>query len=173
MTVRMMLAAMALLAAGAAQTQMAQPACASVSDANLPPDLKAWAGPRAALAAAASSTDLPALPIGAPVALTLAPAARVTFARPPEQQRTPDDAHAGLVAVTLPAAGVWRLSFSKPVWVDMLQDGKFIASGAHGALAPCTSVRKVVEFAAGPGRYTVQLSGNPGRDLVIMVTAKP
>jgi hypothetical protein len=156
------------------QAQMAEPACPQVSDANLPADLKPWAGPRTPLVAASvPAPGLPSLPVGQPAAIALQPATTVRFARPPEQQRTPQDAHAGLVALTLPAAGVWRLSFSTPLWVDVLKGDAPLKSGAHGALAPCTSLRKVVEFDAAAGPYLVQLSGNPGRDVVMMVTKKP
>lgn len=169
------LSALVLLAGIAVpgQAQMAEPTCATVSDANLPADLKPWAGPRAALvAAAAPAAGLPALPVGTPATITLQPAASVRFVRQPEQARTPDDAHAGLLALTLPAAGVWRLSFAKPLWVDLLKGDVPMQSGAHGALAPCTSLRKVVEFDAAAGTYLVQLSGNPGREVVMMVTKK-
>jgi hypothetical protein len=152
---------------------MAQPVCAQISDSNLPADLAPWAGPRTALAAGADTAAAPALAVGAPAAIMLQPAAAVRFARPPEQARNADDAHAGLLSLVLPSAGVWRLSFSKPVWVDVVAGGAFIKSGAHGALAPCTSVRKVVEFEAAAGPYLVQLSGNPGRDVVMMVTKRP
>lgn len=165
-----------LLSAVAApgRAQMAEPACTQVSDANLPADLKPWAGPRTPLvAASAPASSLLALPVGQPAAIALLPAGSVRFARPPEQVRTPDDAHAGLLALTLPTAGVWRLSFSKPLWVDVLKGDAPVKSGAHGALASCTSLRKVVEFDAAAGAYLVQLSGNPGRDVVIMVTKRP
>lgn len=162
-----------MLLAQPAAAQMAEPACSSVSDANLPADLAAWAGPRTPLAAAADATRPPALAVGAPAAITLVPASDVRFARPPEQARTPADHHAGLIGLVLPAAGVWRLSFSKALWVDVVRGDGLVKSGAHGALAPCTSLRKVVEFEAAAGAYLVQLSGNPGRDVVMMVTQKP
>lgn len=167
------LPALMALWASPGHAQMAQPACAHVSDANLPADLAAWAGPRTPLVAAAAAARLPALPVGAPAAITLLPTDNVRFARPPEQQRTPADSHAGLISLALPAAGVWRLSFSKALWVDVVDGDAFVKSGAHGMLAPCTSLRKVVEFTASAGTYLVQLSGNPGRDVVMMVTKKP
>ncbi len=167
-------AALALAVASPAVAQMATPACASISDANLPADLKAWAGARAPLAAAGSAAAaLPELAVGTPAAVRLHPTASVRFARPPEQQRTPENHHAGLVRLTLPTAGVWRLSFSKPLWVDVIRGDAALKSGAHGMLAPCTSLRKVVEFAAEAGSHLVQLSGNPGPEVIMMVTRKP
>lgn len=157
-----------------AMAQMAEQKCVSVSDANLPVDLKAWAGLRSQLTAASSVENLQlALPVGTPVTITLAPAVTVKFAKPPEKIRTPSDNHAGLIELTLPRKGVWRISFSNALWVDVIKDGAYVKSGAHGMLAPCTSLRKIVEFEAEQGRYLVQLSGNPGPDVVMMVTQKP
>lgn len=73
-----------------AMAQMAEQTCASVGDANLPVDLKAWAELRSQLTAASSVESLqPAVPVGTPVSITLAPAATVKFAKPPEKIRTP------------------------------------------------------------------------------------
>jgi hypothetical protein len=161
-----------LLVAAPASAQMAKPQCATVSNANLPGDLAAWADTAQPLAAAATPGAAPALSPGVHTALTLHPKASLTFAQTPAQERKPENAHGGLVRVKLTDAGVWRLSASKPVWVDMLSGPTAMETSAFGALAPCTPIHKVLEFPLQPGSYLLQFSGNPGPDLEVMLSLK-
>lgn len=163
--------ALALVAAPVA-AQMAAPACKEVSNASLPADLAAWAGEAVAVEAARSGPGT-AVPVGAPMAVRLHPSAEVTLGQPPEQERKPANPHAGLLAVEVPEAGTWRLSASTGLWVDIISPNGLVKSTAFGALAPCTSIRKVVEFPLGPGRHTLQLSGNPGPETLLMLSRKP
>lgn len=105
--------------------------------------------------------------------MTLQPTAAVRLPLAPEQVRTPDDHHAGLLRLVIPGSGTYRFSSSTPLWVDIIRDGKAVPSIAHGAMAPCTTLRKVVEFPLAAGDHVVQLSGNPGPGVTVMVTAKP
>lgn len=164
------LAAAAPLAAQNAPHQ--EPVCTSISDANLPADFAQWAKKATALQAAADSAA-PSLPLGVPVELTLKPTSDVRLAAAPEQKRAPENAHAGLVKLVIPAGGTWRVAASGPVWIDVLGAGGTVASTHHGRMAPCTSLRKVVEFPLPAGDYLLQLSGNPGPALRLMVIAKP
>lgn len=148
--------------------------CASISDSNLPDDLAGWAAePVSAVAANSAAMQAPLLEPSQRASVTLHPAASVALALAPEQVRTPDDAHAGLLTFRVEADGVWRVSASKGVWIDVLADGERINSTAFGQLAPCTSIRKVVEFPLTAGDYLLQLSGNPGATIDVMISPKP
>lgn len=167
-----LVAAAMLIVSAPAVAQMARPACATVSDNNLPADLKAWTGSRASEAAAAAGAAVPAIAPGVPYRVNLVPAAKVKFAKAPGQFRTPENSHAGLVRLTIATPGTYRISASTALWLDVRRDGTFAESTAHGALAPCTSIHKVVEFPLVAGDYTLQLSGNPGASVILMVTPK-
>jgi hypothetical protein len=161
-----------------AAAQMAKPQCATIDDAKLPADLKPWAGARAKVTANAAlpetgAAELSALQVGTPAAVTLQPTAAVRLVLAPEQVRTPDNPHAGLLRLVVPATGAYRFSSSTPLWVDIIRAGKAVPSTAHGAMAPCTTLRKVVEFPLALGEHVVQLSGNPGPDVIVMVSTKP
>lgn len=171
--IRRGLPALLLLACSArVAAQHPEPACATVSNANLPADLAAWAKPAEALEAGADRAA-PVLPLGKPMDLALKPSADVRFVAMPEQKRAPENAHAGLVKLNIPAGGIWRVAASGPVWIDMLSASGPVASSNHGRMAPCTSLRKVVEFPLTAGEYLLQLSGNPGPELRLMVAPKP
>lgn len=106
------------------------------------------------------------LTLGAASHVTLHPAARITYTAAPERKPDPT-LHGGMVAVTIPAAGNYRVGLSSGAWIDVLQDGTAVASAAHGHGEGC--VRKAVTFALKAGRIVIQLSGNREADVRMMV----
>jgi hypothetical protein len=66
-----------------------------------------------------------------------------------------------------------RLSAGTTLWIDRIRDGTSVPSSAHGHRAPCTSIRKTVEFPLSRGDYLVQHSGNAVPSTQLMVTRKP
>lgn len=130
-----------------AGAQTAAPACAT--GPALPPELAGWAKPVAI-------RDGATLPIGTAGDVALNPAA--TFA--PAPAKVPAAGTSGAsIGFTVATAGTYRVALGAPVWVDVVRDGTALASIGHGHGEPCSPVRKMVDFALTPGRYTVQLSG--------------
>lgn len=175
MTKARIVAAMVLTALAAPALAQAQASeCSTISDSNLPDDLAGWATePIAVTAASSADVSVPQLAPARRASVTLHPADSVALALPPEQTRTPDNAHAGLLAFRVEADGIWRVSAAKGVWIDVLAGGERIRSAAFGQFAPCTSIRKVVEFRLVAGDYILQLSGNPGASVDVMISPKP
>lgn len=99
---------------------------------------------------------------GKPAEASLRPQADVRFQVKPGGGRDVAAPHAGLVTIRVPATGVWRLSASAPVWIDVVGPHGLMPSVAHGRMAPCTSLRKTVEFELAQGDWLVQLSSSPG-----------
>jgi hypothetical protein len=173
---RIALAALACLVASPAlaQPSPAASACAEVSDRNLPPALAAWASPAEALAASASPDAPPVLlTAGKPAEMSLRPQADVRFQVKPGGGKPVQAPHAGLVTIRVPSAGVWRLSASAPVWIDVVGPHGLVESVGHGHLAPCTSLRKSVAFQLGQGEYLVQLSASPGAAIRLLLSPAP
>ncbi|PZU45344.1 MAG: hypothetical protein DI568_13930 [Sphingomonas sp.] len=147
-------------------------ACKTISDANLPPAFAAWGQPAAAVTAGASGKAATRIEPNKAAEVTLLPA--ITPVLAPEQARTPANAHAGLLKVRIPTAGNWRVAISNPAWLDVIgADGKAVKSVAHGHMAPCTTLKKAVEFPLSAGDYLIQLSGNPGSSVKLLVSPKP
>jgi hypothetical protein len=48
------------------------------------------------------------------------------------------------------------------------KDGAGVISSAHGHGPDCTGIRKMVDFALTPGRYTVQISANAAPQITVM-----
>ena len=127
-----------------------------------PESVAGWATP-APLASGGS------LKVGRTATLGLLPAAGIRFARPPERAPAPGT-HAGTVSVTIAAAGRYRVLLDGPAWIDLLSGGRAVPSTAHSHGAPCSGVRKMVDFDLKPGTYTLQLSGAKTPGLRVMLT---
>jgi hypothetical protein len=70
-------------------------------------------------------------------------------------------AHGGLFAFEVGAAGRYRLALGAAHWVEVVANGAAIPSVAHGHGPDCTPVRKFVDWDLKPGRYLLQVTGDP------------
>ncbi len=68
---------------------------------------------------------------------------------------------------------IWRVSAATGVGITVLAGAVRIKSAAFGQFAPCTSIRKGVEFPLTGGDYIFPLSGNAGAFMNVMVSPKP
>ncbi len=132
--------------------------------------MPAWAQtscpPATPLAAAVLAGSAPVLRPGQAVQLALQPAPQVRFAVPAHR---PDDAatYGGVLAVTVPATGTWRVGLGGGAWIEVVQDGKAVASVAHRHGDGCIS--KMVDFPLQAGQAQIELSAasEPGLRLEV------
>jgi hypothetical protein len=172
MTMRRVAAGL-LLGALAGSAAFAQPAACPAEPAPPPAALAAWAS-RAPLAAAADAPDAAdaALVPGRAVDLTLRPAAGLRYAVPPEKVGAAGS-HGGLVGLTIARAGTYRVALGAGAWIDVVRDGKAVASTAHGHGPACSGIRKMVDFSLTPGRYLIQLAGSDAQKIGALVARLP
>ncbi|MGA0604228.1 homogentisate 1,2-dioxygenase [Caulobacter sp. KR2-114] len=149
------------------------PAACAATDAALPPDLAAWTD-KAPLAAAATAADLPgaSLTVGRAVSASLRHTAEIHYPAQPEKPGG-TVSYGGLLALDVKDAGTYRIALGAAPWIDVLQDGKPLASTAHGHGPACSSVRKMVDFPLTPGRYVIQISAAADPSLGVLVTRLP
>jgi hypothetical protein len=139
----------------------------------LAPELAGWTSPTPLPAAStAQELGLATLPIGHAATATLKAADRVAFARPPEHAPAAGTS-AGLFAFTVTEAGRYRIALGAGAWVDLVRDGQALPSAGHGHGPDCTGIRKMVDFALQPGKYVLQVSGNPAPTIQLMVAKLP
>lgn len=118
-----------------------------------------------------SGATLAAPPTGA-VAVTLEPTGQVKFAVPPtgKAKNKPEDSFAGLVTVSgVTEAGLYQVSLSGPGWVDVIQNGVALKSGAHTGKSDCEGLRKSVRFDLAAGPITIQLSDVPASQIRVTI----
>ena len=91
----------------------------------------------------------------------LAPAGQVAFPTPPGKPSVPEGNYSGLLALTVPVSGSYRVAVDQPMWIDVVADAHLVPAtdyeGQHGCEAP----RKIVQFALDAKKpLMVQLSGS-------------
>lgn len=149
-----MLIALLLAQAAVAPAATACPA----TPVALPADYAGWnaAVPVAAAAEPAAVGDA-MLTVGRGARTTLQPAGALKL--PVTPKRT--GANGGLFAFEAASAGRYRVALGASVWAEVVANGAALPSVAHSHGPACTPVRKVVEFDLKPGRYLLQVTGEP------------
>lgn len=108
---------------------------------------------------------------GKNIALTLEPIDSVTFPLPLDRKPAAGT-FGGVYHVTIATAGTYRVVLQNGAWIDLVRDGKSLTSVAHMEGAPCSGIRKIVDFALQPGTYIVQLSGAKTAQMRILIATK-
>ncbi|HEX7873443.1 MAG TPA: homogentisate 1,2-dioxygenase [Sphingobium sp.] len=167
--------AVLLAAQGASAQGMEQEApknCSLVRVA-LPPELAGWSD-RAPAPAAKDGKGLAksVLTIGKAVDARLIRTADVRYPLRPEKPGG-SVSYGGLFAFTVKDAGTYRVALGAGAWIDVVKDGKPVASSGHGHGPQCSGVRKMVDFPLTPGRYVLQLAANGSESLPVAVVRLP
>jgi hypothetical protein len=105
--------------------------------------------------------------------LSLARQKQVAFAVPPGKKGRANGGYAGLVRLHVDAGGLYRVALSGRFWIDVVEQGRLVASadftGAHGCGAP----RKIVLYRLSPGDILLQVSGGASPQTELTVTPAP
>jgi hypothetical protein len=87
--------------------------------------------------------------------------AEVTFPVTPGKHPKSDGPYAGLIGLTINAAGVYRISLDQPVWVNVIDSGSVVQAKDFQGCPGCNAPHKIVEFQLPAGRsITLQFSGS-------------
>lgn len=113
----------------------------------------------------ASGTNIGA----APVAVTLKLATGVTLPAPSEKPADPTK-FASYVMLPAPKPGDYLVSLSGEAWIDVVQDGKPVASSTHSGDPNCPGLRKSVRFSLSAKPVTIQISNGPEARILLAVT---
>ena len=91
-------------------------------------------------------------------AVDLQPADTVAFAVPPERKPAAGSFGAVLQMASAPEAKLYEITLSGEAWIDVIQDGKPVKSGAFSGQEGCPGVRKSVRFPLAAKPTVVQVS---------------
>jgi len=163
---------LALAPLTAATGQTAQSDCPPEAKP-LPAELANWTS-RTVLTAAdrTSALNAAALRPGHAVALSLQPTPDVDYALSPERPPGPAS-HGGMARVTIERAGTYRVALGSAAWIDVVRDGKALASVGHGHGPACSDIRKMVDFRLEPGAYVLQIAGSAAPAINLLVAPLP
>ena len=106
---------------------------------------------------------------GLAVKLKLAPIETVTGLI---DQQPKAGTFAGKATLVITSAGTYGIAASSGAWLDVVSDGKALASTDH-AHVDCSSIHKIVYFDLAPGLYDLQVSNTPKDSLTVMLFRKP
>lgn len=127
---------------------------------------------RALLAHAApisSGGELPAT-LTAAVKIALAPVADAKLPTPPTRAPKPDT-YAGFVRVTAPVkAGTYKVTLTDNAWVEVVQDGQNLKTGAFSGVHGCEGLRKSVKFDLKEAPFVVTISNMSAKEIGVVVT---
>lgn len=164
---------LAMVAASAPAGQTTPPDSPAVCPrpAAPPPELSGWAT-MAPARAAVTDAGATVLPIGTGVRVTLLPTPFISYRLAPERPGTPASS-GGLLAIDVGQAGRYRVALGEAAWIDMVRDGRMVASAAHGHGPACSGIRKMVDFDLAPGRHLLQIAGSGTVTIPMMVVRLP
>lgn len=151
------------LMAQAAPMPAASPAQVCTNTIAPPAGLEAWAN--------VSAITKGPITIGQGTGLRLQPVEQVRFAPAPSRTSKPGS-FGGVYQFNIAAAGTYRIALEAGAWIDVVGNGKSLASVAHTEGPACSGIRKIVDFTLSPGRYTLQLSGAKVAPMRVLITLK-
>jgi hypothetical protein len=94
-----------------------------------------------------SAGDAPAIEAGHLYALELKPQETVRYAVAPGKKMLADGAFGGVLRLQVPAAGQYRVAIDSGFWLDLLADGKPLATVDFNGSTDCAGgPRKIVVF---------------------------
>lgn len=125
-----------------------------------------------ALSTAVDAAQAPAAQPETLYALRLLPQEQVNLAAPPSKTSIADGASAGMVRFQVPKTGTYRVAVDLGFWVDVIADGKPIASTDFSGSSECQAPRKVVMYALPADQDLVlQFNGAVAPQLRFAITA--
>ncbi len=124
----------------------------------------------ASASAMASGAEV-AKPLDAAIKVALAPYADAKLPVTPERVPKSADTNAGYVRVSgLPKPGTYRITLTEGAWIEVIQDGHAVKSGAFSGATGCEGVRKSVKFDLTAAPFVIELSGTKARTIGVVVT---
>jgi hypothetical protein len=110
-------------------------------------------------------------PLAAAAIVTLVPFADANLPMAPSRLPKSPDSYAGFVRVAaLPKPATYRITLSQGAWIDVVQDGHEVKSGAFSGATGCEGVRKSVKFELTGTPFIVENSGTMAQAIAIVVT---
>ena len=160
------------VAATAQSVSNPSPGCRG-ANATVPEPWRRWANNPIVVTAAATPDAAANIRIGSKAAVTLAPAATVRLAVPMPDTNPPPDAHGGMLSFQVPQDGIYWISVSTGLWVDIVQGNEILMQIDERPGPPCSGINKSLQYRLKAGDARVQLSDNRGTRVDVLVVRQP
>ncbi|PEQ14361.1 hypothetical protein B2G71_01820 [Novosphingobium sp. PC22D] len=160
--------------AAPASPSMQPDAACPASPAALSGEFAGWSRKHAPVTAAVSraAADTASLVPGTAYAATLRRTPAVTYALRPARPGG-SVSFGGLFAFTVAEPGTYRVAQDGRAWVDVIEDGAFVASSAHGHGPECSGIAKIVDYDLRSGPHLLQVSAAGEREMTLLISRAP
>jgi hypothetical protein len=166
---RLLAATIVLSLAASVGAQTPPPAQDCATTPALPPELAAWPDcAQLTAATTAPAASQATLTIGKAVQLRRSSTPTVRYAVRPNRPAA-SNTHGGIASFTVARPGTYRVALGSGMWIDVVQEGRAIASTTHAHGPACSGIRKIVDFRLKPGRHLLQVSGGNGESVTVLV----
>jgi hypothetical protein len=166
-----MLVTLTLLATTGAAPVLAEDPCAGFKW-DVSKERALFGSPATPLAAAKDGKPAAAVVPNRFYQIQLLPVGEVAFPVPPGKTAPAEGSFGGVLALTIPASGSYRIAVDLPLWIDVAADGKLVAPSDYQGLHGCSAPRKIVQFKLdGPQHMLLQLSA--ADQAVVRLTVTP
>jgi hypothetical protein len=134
-------------------------------------EFAAWAATPMQVESGRNENEAPAVEMGKRYDLTLRSHESVQFATAPEKDRGGPGKSSGLLKFTPKDAGLYRISASTGLWIDVVQFGARVASDSFQMQTKCETIFKSVAFRLKGGQpHIIQLNGSPLKTAGLLIT---
>ncbi len=133
-----------------------------------------FSGQSLPLTAGKDAASAPAIATNHLYELKLMPQDQITFAVPAGKKMLTDGAYAGIAVFEVSMPGAYRVSVDVPFWIDVVADGKLVATKDFQGQQSCAAPHKIVEYeltAAQP--LLLQVSGSTKAAVRLTITPSP
>lgn len=159
-------------------------ASAQTARANLPPECRGlnaptpepwrvWDKTPVAVTAAVSPAVKANIVPGQKAAVTLAPAQTVRMVVTGPNTNPPPDAHGGMLSLHVPEDGIYWVSVSTGLWVDVVQGREILMQVNESPGPHCSDINKSLRYKLKAGDSSIQLSDNRGSRVDLLVVRQP
>jgi hypothetical protein len=94
----------------------------------------------------------------------------VQWSRMPERKPKAAESFGGVIEIDGITPGLYQITLSDEVWIDVIQDDAFVKSAGHSGKRGCPEVRKSLRFQLGKGPLILQLSGAEKNEIKIAIS---
>lgn len=160
-----------LLASGAAATLASAADACSNYKWDVTREVQLFATPPVAVTVGTDTGNAPLIEAGKHYALALHPQETVRYVVAPSKPMLGDGAFGGVLKLKVPAAGAHRVAIDAGFWLDVVSDGKPLATVDFNGSRECNGPRKIVVFDLPAGsELTVQLAASSSKAARLTVT---
>jgi hypothetical protein len=143
--VRALLAAASMAMAAGPVAWAAGSGCAAYKW-DVTPEVKLYGTTPAILGAGGNPESAAEIQAGRLYALQLQPQQNVHYAVAPSKKMLPDGAFGGILRLKVPNAGQYRIAIDSGFWLDVIHDGKPLATVDFNGSSTCDGPHKIVVF---------------------------